>query len=288
VGDFGNQLLTNPVFDYHNFSGTAGLQYKLNGTVDFRINYTLAQRAPNPSELFSDGLHHSAARVELGDLRIGSETSHKVALSYQRSFDSWSILVEPYANFISDFILLEPTGTEFTIRGAFPLWTYRQTNARLLGADLAAFVNWKADWQTEHRFSIVKGKDTENNIALINIPAANITNKIIFSKPEWKNLKTGLESLYVFRQNEFPPNITVFSPEQQQDVLLEINTPPDPYHLLKIYADVEFELGKQTRLGVGITVDNLLNTNYRDYLNRLRYFADDLGRNIILQINLKY
>ncbi len=288
VEDFGNQLLTNPVFDYHNFSGTAGLHYKVNGTVDFRFNYTLAQRAPNPSELFSDGLHHSAARLELGDLRIGSETSHKIALSYQRSFNSWSFLVEPYANFISDFILLEPTGTEFTIRGAFPLWTYRQTNARLLGADLAAFVNWTPEWKTEHRFSIVKGKDTETNIALINIPAANITNKITFEKSEWKNLRTGLESLYVFRQNEYPPDITVFSPEQQQEVLLEINTPPEPYHLLKFYADVEFELGSRTRLGVGVTVDNLLNTNYRDYLNRLRYFADDLGRNIILQLNLKY
>ncbi|MEN8799723.1 MAG: TonB-dependent receptor [Flavobacteriaceae bacterium] len=288
VEDFGNQLLTNPVFDYHNFSGTAGTQYKLNGSVDFRLNYTLAQRAPNPSELFSDGLHHSAARIELGDLRIGRETSHKLAVSYQRSFDSWSFLLEPYANIITDFILLEPTGTEFTIRGAFPLWTYRQTNARLLGIDMAAFVDWTPDWKTEHKFSIVKGKDTDNNIALINIPAANLTNKIIFTKNEWKNLKTGMESLYVFRQNEYPPNITVFSPEQQQDVILEINTPPDAYHLLRFFADVEFTLGGQTRLGAGLSINNLLNTNYRDYLNRLRYFADDLGRNFILQLNLKY
>lgn len=288
VEDFGNQLLTNPVLDYSNFSGTTGIQYKVNGSLDFRFNYTLAKRAPNPSELFSDGLHHSAARIELGDLRINSETSHKIAFSYESRFENWGFVVEPYANFITDFILLEPTGVEFTIRGAFPLWTYRQTNARLLGVDLTAYVDWTSNWRTDHRFSLVKGKDTDNDIALINMPAPNFSNRLSFRQPDWKNLEIGLESNYVFRQNEYPPNIVVFSPEQQQDVVLEINTPPDAYHLLGFYSSVELPLSDSTQLRVGLTIDNMLNTRYRDYLNRLRYFADDLGRNIILQLNLKY
>ena len=288
VEDLGTQLLTNPVFDYHNFSGTIGIQHKVNGHSEFRFNYTMAQRAPNPSELFSDGLHHSAARIELGDLRIDSETSHKIALSESLDFDHWGFTVEPYANFVSDFVLLEPTGVEFTIRGAFPVWSYRQTSARLLGIDLSAYVDWAPQWRTNHRFSLVKGKDTDNDVALINMPAPNTTNSITFRKPEWNNLVLGLESFYSFRQNEFPPNIFVFSPEQQEVVELEINTPPDAYHLLAFTADVEIPIGAKTRMGLGLQVNNLLNTNYRDYLNRLRYFADDLGRNFILQLKLKY
>jgi iron complex outermembrane receptor protein len=39
---------------------------------------------------------------------------------------------------------------------------------------------------------------------------------------------------------------------------------------------------------VGLYVNNLLNTSYRNYLNRLRYYADDVGRNITLQLKYNY
>jgi len=70
IEDVGNQWLTNPKFEYHSFSATTGLNYVFEGNYELRGNYALSQRAPNPSELFSDGLHHSSARIEIGDLRI--------------------------------------------------------------------------------------------------------------------------------------------------------------------------------------------------------------------------
>ncbi|MDX1332251.1 MAG: TonB-dependent receptor [Robiginitalea sp.] len=288
VEDLGTQLLTNPVFDYNNLSATAGARWQLDFQSDLRANYALGQRAPNPAELFSDGLHHSAARIELGDLRIGNETSHRFSLAYNRTAERWGLTVEPYLNFIGDFILLEPTGVEFTIRGAFPVWSYRQTDARLLGIDASGYYQWAANWETRHKFSITKGNDLGQDQALINMPAPITRNEVIFRKPEWKQLLIGLESTYVFRQNEFPPNIFVFSPSEQQEVELEINTPPEAYHLLGLRAEMEFELPGTLVLHTGLTVTNLLNTPFRDYLNRNRYFADDLGRNIILQLKFNY
>lgn len=288
VKDLGTQLLVNPVFDYHNISTTIGGKYWFKDFSELKINYALAQRAPNPSELFSDGLHHSASRIELGDLLIKSETSHKIAASYEKDFKRWGFIFEPFSNWIEDFILLEPTGVEYTIRGAFPVWEYRQTNARLLGVDLSASANWTAHWKTDHKFSLVKGKDLDNDGALINIPAANLRNKVIFSVPQWNNFEASLESQYVFRQNETPENIMVYSPEQQQDVLLAINNPPDAYHLLAFGTKMEFSLKERTKLTTSVIVNNLLNTSYRDYLNRQRFFANDLGRNIILQLKFNY
>ncbi|NNL07856.1 MAG: TonB-dependent receptor [Croceitalea sp.] len=287
IEDRGTQLLTNPVFDYNNISATVGFNYSSGNDNNLKFNYALAQRAPNPAELFSDGLHHSAARIELGDIRITSETSNKLMLSYNHDFKNFGFTVEPYANFINDFIVLEPTGVEFTLRGAFPVWGYRQTHVNLIGLDVSAYSEWTKEWRTEHLFSIVKGKDTENNIALINIPAANFTNSLRFSRQEWKKLELGLQSQYVFRQNEVPPNISVFSPEQQQDIVLDINSSPEAYHILNFNSKMEFEIGKQT-LTTSVLVNNLLNTNYREYLNRQRFFAHDLGRNIILQLKLNY
>jgi iron complex outermembrane receptor protein len=41
-------------------------------------------------------------------------------------------------------------------------------------------------------------------------------------------------------------------------------------------------------LAINIQAENLLNNSYRDYLNRQRYFADELGRNISLGLNYKF
>ena len=288
IQDLGTQLLTNPVFNYENISFSAGFQYKPKESTALRFNYALAQRAPNPSELFSDGLHHSAARIELGDLRIGNETSHKFSVSLEGSKEGWGYSIAPYANFISDFILPEPTGVEFTIRGAFPVWGYRQTNARILGLDLSAYGQWSPQWKSEHQFFITKGTDTEQNLALINIPAANLRNTLTYTKADWYDFRLALESQYVFRQNEFPPNLMVFSPEQNQEVILNINTPPDAYHLLGLDAEMKFDLSAVNKLTLGLNISNLLDTRYRDYLNRQRYFADNLGRNISIRLKLNY
>ncbi|WP_340198709.1 TonB-dependent receptor [Ascidiimonas sp. W6] len=283
-----SQLLVNPVFDYHNISFTTGLKYDIDENTEFRFNYVLAQRAPNPSELFSDGLHHSAARIELGDLRIKQETSNKITASIKNSSSKWGWEIAPFLNLMNDFIILEPTDVEFTIRGAFPLWEYRQTNARLIGIDASAYVNWTSRWRTNHQFSLVKGLDTSLDIPLINIPAPKLTNKISYYLKKWHNLNVGLESNYLFEQNETPPNITVFSPQANEEVLLRINDAPQAAHVLNANANIDFELSKNKILEIGLTVNNFLNTSYRDYLNRLRYFADDLGRNFLIRLTFNY
>ncbi len=288
IEDLGTQLLTNPVLDFHNISGTAGFEYDFGKGTKLRFNYSLAQRAPNPSELFSEGLHHSAARIELGDLRITSETSSKISFSLEKNSSKWGYTLAPYFNAINNFILLEPTGVEFTIRGAFPVWAYRQTNAQLFGVDASVYYNWTSNIRSDHNFSWVRGTDIGTDIPLINMPPTNLNNSISYHNPKFKNLVLGLESMYVFEQQRFPDNIFVFSPEQQQEVELDINTPPAAYHLLAFDAETSYSLRNTNDLKVGLRVTNLLNTSYRDYLNRLRYFVDDIGRNISLRIIYNY
>ncbi len=288
IDDLGTQLLTNPVFDYHNISATGGFKYDFGTENSLRMNYSFAQRAPNPSELFSDGLHHSAARIELGDLRIKSESSSKLAVSLEKNESSWGYTIAPYVNAINDFIILEPTEVEFTIRGAFPVWSYRQTDALLIGIDASIYKNWTSNISSDHKFSWVRGEDKTTETPLINIPAANISNSVAYTNINWHNLAIGLESQFVFEQQRFPPNIFVFSPQQQQEVELDINTPPNAYHLLALDAEVSFSIQNANDFKIGVRATNLLNTSYRDYLNRQRYFVDDLGRNISLRLIFNY
>jgi iron complex outermembrane receptor protein len=61
--------------------------------------------------------------------------------------------------------------------------------------------------------------------------------------------------------------------------------PPKGYALVNLEAGGEILFGKQS-VWVTLSVYNLLNQKYRDYLNRYRYFADDEGRNVILKIKI--
>jgi iron complex outermembrane receptor protein len=289
IGDFTTQWLVNPEFTYHNFSGSLGISHELNQQNSFIFNYALANRAPNPSELFSDGLHHSAARIELGDLRMKQETSNRISSSYHFNNEKTSVLFEFFFNHIGNFMYIEPTGTEQTIRGAFPVWTYKRTTANLFGFD----INWQQKITDQINFnsktSFIRGKDIDNNRDLIDIPAARIENSIGYTNKKWHQLNANLESDVVFKQNLFPDNnFDVFIPTTNSTVLVDVSSTPSSYHLLNFNTDATFQLSKKTNVTIGITVTNILNTNYREYLNRLRYFADDLGRNYLIQLKFEY
>ena len=289
VEEFDNQILTNPELDFTNVSATTGISYKLNDAYMLFANYSLASRAPNASELFSEGLHHSASRIELGDLRFTSETAQKFTLALQKKGENFSFSVNPYANFISDFIVIEPTGIQQTIRGNFQVWEYRQTEARMLGIDTDLNWNIWEDVLYSNQFSLVKGWDQTRNTALINMPPASIRNAIDYTLPFQHPLSVGLESNLVLEQNEFPDNnFEVFIPETETLELVDISTPPEAYHLMGLRISTQFELGGDKALDLNLKVTNLLNTSYRDYLNRLRYYADDLGRNVSLQLKFNY
>ncbi len=289
VQEFENQIFVKPDFEYNNLSATAGVAYDFGEDYSISGNYALASRSPNVSELFSDGLHQSAARIELGDLSFTQEVAHKVSLSFSRNTENWSFTVAPFASFIDDFILIEPTGLRQTIRGNFQVWEYRQTQARLLGFDVDNSLRLRENVTIKNQFSLVKGKDVTLDNALINMPSASTRNSITYRIPEINNLKLMVESNYVFRQNEFPDNnFEVFLPTTETTALVDVSTPPDAYHLLNFRGDLDFALSEKTNLNLGLMVNNVFDTSYREYLNRQRYFADDLGRNFLIQLKVNY
>ncbi|MGB6153826.1 MAG: TonB-dependent receptor [Pricia sp.] len=289
VLELDNQILANPEPDFANISATLGSTYSFGEEYKVFFNYSLASRAPNPSELYSEGLHHSASRIELGDLDFNSEVSHKFALTLQRENGILSFSVNPYVQSVSDFIVIEPTEVQQTIRGNFQVWEYRQTDAQLLGVDLDASYAFADNFRFNHQFSLVKGYDRSQDDPLINMPPVNTRNTVVYQNPDLKNLRVQLQSEYVFRQNEFPEtNFDVFIPASQTFETVDVSTPPDAYHLLNFDSSIDIGIRGNSDLTLGFGITNLLNATYRNYLNRLRYYADDLGRNFTLSLKLNY
>ncbi|MFM8450933.1 MAG: TonB-dependent receptor, partial [Haliscomenobacter sp.] len=81
-----------------------------------------------------------------------------------------------------------------------------------------------------------------------------------------------LTAIHVLRQRWVPDGV-------------DYTPPPDGYLRLDAEAAYTTHIRKQ-HLEIGLSVLNLLNTRYRDYLNRLRYFAEEPGRNLVIRIRL--
>ena len=65
------------------------------------------------------------------------------------------------------------------------------------------------------------------------------------------------------------------------DSSLDFIEPPGSYNLFNFHIGGTFDsIKSKPKFRIGVL--NILNTSYRDYLNRQRYFADALGRNFTL------
>jgi len=291
VGDYASQWLTKPSFTFHNISASTGFHKQLENNWHLFANVSFASRNPNPSEFFSDGLHHSTGVIELGDLNLNKEQSTKLSVTIQKKYNRFSFEINPYINNIQDYIFLKPVGFETTIRGAFPVWEYKQTNAQLIGIDIQTHWDITNQWQHSFSFAYVNGKDTSKDEPLIDMPPLNLNSKIRFSKKEWRSLIMELKSEIVLQQNQFPDNnffTNIIQDNALVPVLVDVSTPPPAYHLLHFYSEMKIKTFNKAISTVAFSVQNILNVSYRDYLNRQRFFADEIGRSFQIQLKFNY
>jgi iron complex outermembrane receptor protein len=291
VGEDGNQWLTKPNFDYHNISANIGLKKQFHHEMEWLINVSLASRNPNPSELFSDGLHHSTGQIELGDLRLKKEQAYKFNTTFKKDWKSFTFQINPFVNRIANFMYLQPIGFETTIRGAFPVWEFKQTEALLTGLDVNTTWNISNHFSHELGMAYVNGQNLSTDEYLIDMPPFVMNNKIQYKNESWFNFVSELKSELVFRQSQFPnynfeTNIVVN--DELSPVLVDISSSPKGYHLLHLYSEMTFKISPKNSLTTSFSIQNLTNTTYRDYLNRQRFFADEMGRNIQIQLKFNY
>jgi iron complex outermembrane receptor protein len=255
------------------------MKFTFNQSFKSNLNAGYMLRAPEVNELYSFGLHQGVSGIEEGNRDLATEKSFKIILTNDWSYHEKLFLQAiVYFQKINDYIYLEPQN-EFilTIRGAFPFFIYQQTDANVYGGDLLLTFEPRKDLKFIVKYAIVRGDDVTNNIGLINIPADNVFTSIQYSLPNFNPLKNNFVSLngaYTFKQNRVLP---------EQDFLL----PPDAYFLLGFGAGTSLQF-QHSNLKFILKIENILNEKYRDYLNRLRYFADDMGININLGINYTF
>lgn len=125
---------------FHNFSGSGGWKYSPTSSFSISLNTGYATRNPAINELYSFGLHQGVSGIEEGNIHLQSERSFNSSVGVNfHAKDRFSLESLVYLQLINNYIYLDPTDEiRLTIRGAFPVFKYEQTDARILGWDFPA------------------------------------------------------------------------------------------------------------------------------------------------------
>lgn len=268
--------LNTPEHTFHNVSAQIGTRYFDKKHTLVFLNAGSAWRAPAVSELYSSGLHHGAASLEYGNDSLRLERSYQINLSIEHETTKWFIDAGIYNNYMQDFIYLQPVlPAELTIRGAFPVFYYRQSDANLLGGDFTIRYSITEPLTVAMKGSSVRAKNLETNTWIVMMPADRLSGSLAYTgNALWKcsRWEVTTEFTHVFQQKRA---------ELNEDYVL----PPAAYSLLSFEIAGDWQTDHSS-IGWSVEVENALNAAYRDYMNRFRYYADDMGRNITLRIKI--
>ncbi len=305
-----NQDIFRDNYSFTNFTGSLGYVRQISENSSFRTNIGTAWRTPNMEELFSFGQHgfkttfgllrfqdnngqlSTSEVIALEQSDVNPERGYKFINEFQ-TFNNGNLHnLTVYSHYIENYIFDRPIGVFGTIRGPMPAFIFDQVDALFFGADY----NWTREWNTKLSgtlgISFLWSTNIGDNDPLINQPPISTNYELTWNQGSfWKfdSSRFTLRPSYTFKQFQAPRTIT---PESLVDgsVVLSTNSeifdfadPTDGFFLL----NASWSFGWKN-LNVGIVVHNLLNTSYRDYLNEMRYFADEPGRNIIFTLNYQF
>lgn len=274
-----NQYLLTDQKHFNNVSAVAGFTYPFSNSFVWKTNAGLAWRAPSANELYSDGIHHGSGTYEVGDKDLKSEKGIKWVNTLLFNNRFLHANLDVFAQVIDDYIYSQPDpdSTRQTIRGTFPLFQFKQTNAFFYGLDYSMQINFMTDWRYDMGIAIVRAKNTTSNTYLPYIPADRYRHALRYTLPI-KRLSDSyikLEQVFQAKQNRY---------ENGTDFAL----PPPSYHLFNIMLGTTIMNKKNHSTGIQLNVDNLLNKEYKDYMDRFRYYAHALGRNVSIKINYTF
>lgn len=311
--DFANRLYTSS-YSLGNASFSFGASRHFRNRASFTTNLASSWRPPHVSELYSFGVHQSAAAIEYGLLL--DETTGQVldlnTVNFQNEkvlkwVNTWSMKkgrftteLSGYANYIFNYIYLRPAGVTQTVRGVYPYFRYTQTNATFVGADLFGRVDAGKNFSITGKASLLRAADRTNNDYLIYIPPNRYELGLEWSNPQGKKgpvLTAEATAIFADEQRRAPRVVTVDEildayaqkedPFENDSRNFDFAAAPPGYLLLNFQAGISQLVGKY-KLDIRLRATNLLNNAYREYTNRMRYFADETGRNIGLSLKLSF
>jgi iron complex outermembrane receptor protein len=285
--------------DFGDIAGSFGMTYEANKEWVFKFNVARGYRAPNMSELGSNGAHEGTNRYEYGNSNLKSEKSLQFDLGTEWSNEHVSFTGNVFYNMVSGYIYYQKLnsalgGDSILTKDDqdFFAFAYKQQNANLYGAEcnLDFHPHPLDGLHIENTLSYVRGTfnhAVENSNNLPTIPPFRWLTEI---KYEFGDAKTNNKNNYI---------------SLQLDNVSSQNNPFTGYHTEKAtpgYTLVNVGMGTHLKhkgkqvCSLTLVAQNLGDVAYQNHLSRLKYTDENratgrmgvynMGRNFSVKLNV--
>ena len=268
-------------------SGSIGAVWNVGEQINLRANISRGFRAPNMSELGSNGEHEGTGRYEVGNQRLSPEHSWQADLGFDLSSRYVSVQLSLFANRISNYIFLHRTAEQLS--PDCPTYRYTSGTARLLGFEAVVDLHPIHRLHFENTFSMVDARQLNQPLAtryLPFTPAPRWTSELKYELTH-ENARP-LNNAYVALALECYLRQSHYYMENQTE------TATPAYALLNLTAGTDIRLRHRKLLSLHLALNNIFDRAYQNHLSRLKYIGTnpltgergicDMGRNFTVRL----
>lgn len=272
--------------NFDGVTGSVGAVWNACKSLNVRMNVARGFRAPNMSELGSDGVHEGTVRYELGSASLKPEYSWQADLGVDFSSKYVEAQVAFFANRISNYIFAKRI--DRVMEEGYRTYEYTQGDARLLGFEAGVDVHPMHRLHLGSTFSYVDARqlnEPEETRYLPFTPAPRWTAEVKYElthRGKWLNnayVAVGMECH--LRQNHY----------YKAD---ETETATPSYTLFNLSVGTDLMVCGRKVAELYVMADNLLNRAYQNHLSRLKYTdlnaatgrmgVYNIGRNVVMKL----
>ena len=274
-------------------SGSLGAVWHANSHLNIRANAARGFRAPNLSELGSNGVHHGTLRYEIGNRDLKPEHSWQGDLGLDYSSRYLSLELALFLNRIDNYIFASAvtpdasvTVSEGAPEGSLRYFRYSQGDALLKGFEAGFDLHPIHQLHIGSTFSMVDARQLGQPLEtryLPLTPAPRLTGEVKWefthngdhhtSAPHHKGESLRHHRLdHVFDNAYVSVGIEQYFRQDHYYMAEGTETATPAYTLLNVSAGTDILLKNGRKLcELYLIADNLLNSAYQSHLSRLKY-----------------
>ena len=160
----------------------------------------------------------------------------------------------------------------------------------MTGLDISSSIAINKKLEFNLGASYTYAQDILNQEPLILIPPLNSFQKLKFTplKGKWT---FEINNQFVAKQNRFPNSNFIFDYIEDGKLIsktVDISKSPAGFQKLNAIFSVLINNNNNIKTSLRFIIQNIINSEYRDYLNRMRYYSAELGRNLLVQLTFNY
>ena len=276
--------------NYSGLTGSIGAVYHASRSLNLRLNMARGFRAPNMSELGSDGVHEGTLRYETGNPDLKSEFSWQADLGADYRNEYVEAQVSLFLNRIENYIFSHRINV--VIDPAYRTFTYTQGDALLKGFEASVDFHPIHQLHFGNSFSLVDARQLhqpEESRYLPMTPA-----------PRWNSdLKYEITHKgRTFNNAYVAVGLDCFLAQDHYYKAYDTETRTPSYTIFNASAGTDINIRGRKWVEIYLTAQNIFNRAYQNHLSRLKYTDDNPltghqgvynpGRNIALRVVIPF